>query len=191
VFDGPAGGAPVRTLTQSEATSVPGAIPLIFLLRSESSERVEVYLPVRPNGSSGWVNRDDVEIYPVNHRIVVALSEYRIRIYEHGAVVLDEPIGVGTRERPTPGGVYYLKELLQPPNPGGPYGIYAYGTSGYSDVLTSFGGGPGVIGIHGTNDPSSIGREASSGCIRLNNEVIRRMVEEFGLPLGTPVEIVA
>jgi hypothetical protein len=55
-------------------------------------------------------------------------------------------------------------------------------------VLTSFGGDPdAVIGIHGNNDPSSIGRNVSHGCIRLPNDVVSRMA---GLiPLGTPVEI--
>jgi hypothetical protein len=180
---------PQRTLTDAEATSVPGSIPITFLVRTPPEDRVEVYLPVRPNGSVGWVDRNDVEITPVDHRVEVALSEFQIRVFAHGELVLSEPIGVGQSERPTPGGVYYVKELLQPPDPGGPYGTYAYGLSGFSDVLTSFNGGDGVIGIHGTNDPSSVGREASSGCIRVHNDVIERMVEEIGLPLGTPVEI--
>ncbi len=68
---------------------------------------------------------------------------------------------------------------------------YAYGLSGFSNVLESFNGGNGVIGIHGNNDPSSIGGDVSSGCIRLHNDVITRMVEEIGVPLGTPVEVVA
>ena len=48
-----------------------------------------------------------------------------------------------------------------------------------------------MIGIHGTNEPDKVGTDVSSGCIRLNNEDIERMVEEIGLPLGTPVEILA
>ena len=71
----------------------------------------------------------------------------------------------------------------------GPYGSYAYGLSGFSNVLTSFGGGDGVIGIHGTNDPSSIGQDVSHGCIRLQNADIERLVRF--LPLGTPVDILA
>ena len=103
--------------------------------------------------------------------------------------MLDEPVAVGTSDTPSPGGTYYLKELLRPSNPDGAYGVYAYGLSGYSNELTSFNCGDGVIGIHGTNDPSSIGTDVSHGCIRLTNEAITRMVDEIGLPLGTPVEI--
>ena len=69
--------------------------------------------------------------------------------------------------------------------------MYAYGLSGFSNVLESFNGGTGVIGIHGTNEPDKVGTDVSSGCIRLHNDAITRMVEEIGLPLGTPVEIQA
>jgi lipoprotein-anchoring transpeptidase ErfK/SrfK len=166
-------------------------IPLVFLVRSTGEARHEVYLPVRPNGSVGWVNASDVTVAPVPYRIEVGISEHRIRVYDGEEVIVDEPVGVGRTDRPTPGGVYYLKELLQPPSPDGPYGTYAYGLSGFSTVLTSFNGGTGVIGIHGTNEPEAVGTDVSSGCIRLHNEVIERLVEEIGLPLGTPVEILA
>lgn len=179
-----------RTITAAQATSAPG-IPIVFLLKSEGEDRVEVYLPVRPNGSTGWVDRDDVEIAPLRHRIEVDLSSHSIKVFEDGETVVEEPIGVGRTDRPTPGGVYYLKELLQPPNPDGPYGTYAYGLSGFSTVLTSFNGGEGVIGIHGTNEPELLGEDVSSGCIRLHNDVIERLVDDIGLPLGTPVEIIA
>jgi lipoprotein-anchoring transpeptidase ErfK/SrfK len=179
---------PVQKITAADATSAPG-IPIVFLVKSKSSDRLEVYLPVRPNGSSGWVRTTDVTVSTVDYRIEVALAEHRIRVYERNEVIVDEPVGVGTTDRPTPGGVYYLKELLKPPKPNGPYGPYAYGLSGFSTVLTSFNGGAGVIGIHGTNDPASIGLDVSSGCIRLNNDVISRLVDDIGLPLGTPVEI--
>ena len=150
-----------------------------------------MYLPVRPNGSSGWVDADDVTIAGVPYRIEVGITEHRIRVFGDEEVILDEPVGVGRTDRPTPGGIYYLKELLQPPNPDGAYGIYAYGLSGFSNVLQSFNGGSGVIGIHGTNEPEKVGTDVSHGCIRLHNEAIERMVEDIGLPLGTPVEILA
>lgn len=69
------------------------------------------------------------------------------------------------------------------------YGPYAYGLSGFSNVLTEFNGGDGVIGIHGTNDPSSIGRDVSHRCIRMSNTGITTLAAI--LPLGTPVEISA
>ena len=109
------------------------------------------------------------------------------RLFNDGQVAERFPIGVGTGDTPTPGGEFYIKELLQPPNPNGSYGTYAYGLSGYSDVLQSFNGGSGVVGIHGTNDDSTIGRDVSHGCIRLHNSDIEKLVGI--LPLGVPVEI--
>jgi lipoprotein-anchoring transpeptidase ErfK/SrfK len=184
--------SPDRQITSGVDTSV-DTIPVVFLVkdRPADSDRLEVYLPVRPNGSSGWVDAADVTVTGVPYRIEVGISAHRLRIFKDDELVLDEPVGVGQADRPTPGGVYYLKELLQPPDPTGPYGTYAYGFSGSSNVLQSFNGGTGVIGIHGTNEPDTVGTDVSSGCIRLQNEAIERMVHEIGLPLGTPVEIQA
>ncbi|MGV3760315.1 MAG: L,D-transpeptidase [Actinomycetota bacterium] len=181
---------PDRQLTKAEAVSDP-AIPIVFLVKDEADDRYEVYLPVRPNGSTAWVDKDAVEVAAVEHRIEVEIAAHRIRVYEDDELLVDEPVGVGRDDRPTPGGIYYIKELLQPPNPNGPYGVYAYGLNGFSDVLTSFNGGQGVLGIHGTNEPDKLGQDVSSGCIRLHNDVIDRLVNEIGLPLGTPVEVIA
>lgn len=164
---------------------------LVFLVKEETPDWLEVYLPLRPNGSTGWLRSGDVELYEHDYRIELSLSQRRLVLFEGSAVVMDEPIGVGGDETPTPGGIYYLKELLRPPDPAGFYGPYAYGLSGFSNVLTDFAGGEGVIGLHGTNDPSSVGRNVSNGCIRMANITITRLVEQVGLPLGTPVVVKA
>ena len=82
-----------------------------------------------------------------------------------------------------------MRELLIPPDPTDLYGPYAYGLSGYSPVLDSFRGGEAVIGLHGTNDPASIGGDVSSGCLRMNNADVTALVKTYQLPLGTPVYI--
>lgn len=191
VFAAPGDTEPHRTVTAAEAVSLPERIPMTFLVDEQREGWVEVYLPVRPNGSSGWVRAEDVTLATTDFRVEVRLDEHRLLLYRADEVVLDVPVGVGREEVPTPGGIYYIKELLQPPEPGGVYGAYAYGLSGFSPVLESFAGGQGVIGIHGTNEPELVGTDVSHGCIRLVDADITRMVEEFGLPLGTPVEILA
>jgi lipoprotein-anchoring transpeptidase ErfK/SrfK len=193
VYDSADAESPARQIVSGVDTSV-DTIPVVFLLAGDydpDADRVEVYLPVRPNGSTGFVNAGDVTVTTVPYRIEVTLAAHNLKVYDGYDVVVDAPIGVGTSDTPSPGGTYYLKELLQPPNPNGAYGHYAYGLSGFSNVLQSFAGGSGVIGIHGTNDPSTIGTDVSHGCIRLNNDVVDKMVEDIGLPLGTPVEIKA
>ncbi len=183
IFDDPTSPEPSRTL--SNPTDIGG--PLVFLVEKQSPDWLEVDLPVRPNGSTGWVRASEVSLTEIDYRVVVELDEHRITVHRGDSVMLSEPVGVGTGSTPTPGGKYYIKELLRPPNPGGAYGPYAYGLSGFSNVLTSFAGGEGVVGIHGTNDPSSIGRDVSAGCIRMSNSGITTLAKT--LPLGTPVEI--
>jgi lipoprotein-anchoring transpeptidase ErfK/SrfK len=173
-----------------------GGAPLVFLIQeapegatSRDGEWLHVYLPVRPNGSAGWLRASDVVVKRNDYRVTVDLSRHELTLSERGDTVLTSPIGVGTRAMPTPGGVYYIKELVEPPDADDMYGPYAFGLSGYSDSpgAAQFRGGDGVVGIHGTNDPSSIGKDVSHGCIRVPNDVVRRMATM--LPLGTPVEI--
>lgn len=162
--------------------------PLTFLQREDSGGWIRVLLPVRPNGAQGWVKRDAVRLTSHHYKIRVELAAHRLVVTEGESVILDTPVGVGTKDTPTPGGTFYTKELLQPPDPNGAYGHYTYGLSGFSNVIFNFQGVDGIIGIHGTNDPSSIGKDVSHGCLRISNEAIDMLAAK--LPLGVPVEIV-
>jgi lipoprotein-anchoring transpeptidase ErfK/SrfK len=95
-------------------------------------------------------------------------------------------VAVGSNATPTPVGRYYVNQRLIPPDPGGPYGPGAVGISAFSPVLTGWAQG-GPIAIHGTNEPWSIGRAVSNGCIRLRNPVLRRVFRQA--LAGTPVFI--
>ena len=182
---------PDTTAPPAQALSNPNenGAPLVFLVvgADTGADPVPVYLPVRPNGSTGYVRRADVSITHHQYKIKVEIAAHQITVTKAGQVIDQEPVGIGTADTPTPGGVFYIKELLQPPDPNGAYGPYAYGLSGFSNVLTSFAGGDGVIGIHGTNQPQLIGTDVSHGCIRMSNAGITKLAAI--LPLGTPVEI--
>jgi lipoprotein-anchoring transpeptidase ErfK/SrfK len=173
---------------QRLANPQPSGAPLVFVVEEQRAGWLRVLLPVRPNGSSGWIRAAQVRLSQHDYRIVVALGAHTITVYRGRRVIDREPVGIGRKNTPTPGGLYYTKELLRPPNPDGLYGAYAYGLSGFSNVLSSFNGGDGVIGIHGTNDPSGLGRDVSHGCIRMSNAGITKLTRI--LPLGVPVEIV-
>jgi len=180
--------------SQTIANPVDGAgqavAPVVFLVDGDydpNADWIEVNLPVRPNGSTGWVRAEDVEITSHEFRIKVKLADHRIVVSDDGEVVLDAPAGVGTSQAPTPGGVFYTRSLIRSTNPA--YGPYAYGLSGYSEVHETFGNGPGDIGIHGTADAATVGADVSAGCIRLTNDDIETLADI--LPLGVPVEIVA
>ncbi|MGQ0743273.1 MAG: L,D-transpeptidase [Acidimicrobiales bacterium] len=191
VFGQPEATKPVHRLDNPQ----PSGAPLVLLVAEERSEWLRALLPVRPNGSQGWIRRGDVSLSRHEYAIRVELGAHRITVSHGEQVIMSEPIGLGRAATPTPGGRYYTKELIQPVDsagrldPGGPYGPYAYGLSGFSEVLYEFAGGDGVLGIHGTNDPSSVGRDSSAGCIRMRNEAITALAEI--LPLGVPVDVVA
>jgi RNA polymerase sigma factor (sigma-70 family) len=181
------------TVTRSLGNPQPSGAPLVFVVVDQQDDWLRVLLPTRPNGSTGWVRRQDVTLSSHTFSIVVELGAHRITVFNGTDAFLSEPVAVGTTDTPTPGGLYYTKELIRPVDSrgrvysSGPYGPYAYGLSGFSDVLADFAGGDGVIGIHGNNDPSVLGHDVSHGCIRMSNAGITRLAGM--LPLGVPVEI--
>jgi lipoprotein-anchoring transpeptidase ErfK/SrfK len=168
---------------------LPSGAPLTFLLVQDQGEWLEVLLPVRPNGSTGWIRSAEVLVEGVPFRLDVRTADHALDLYEGDRLVRTYPIGIGKQDTPTPGGTFFLKELLQPPDANGTYGPYAYGLSGFSTTLETFAGADAVIGLHGTDDPGSIGKDVSSGCIRLHNADITELAQL--LPLGTPVRILA
>ena len=147
---------------------------------------LHVELPLRPNGAVGWVRADHVEQFSVRTRIVVDLSERTVRFFRNGKLTLRSTAAIGAAATPTPLGRYYVNQRLIPSDPSGPFGPGAIGISAFSDVLTGWAQG-GPVAIHGTNEPWSIGRAVSNGCIRVRNEVLRRLFKVT--PAGTPVLI--
>ena len=182
------GGPTVLTLD----SPLPEGTPRTFLLTPLSTQSggswIQVFLPVKPNGSTGWIQQSEVKIQGDSYRLVLSESRHQLTVYDFANLKRTYPVAVGATTTPTPLGTYYITELLKPTNPG-VYGDYAYGLSGYSPTLQSFDGYDAEIGLHGTGDPSSIGHSVTHGCVRLNNADIDSLVPM--LPLGTPVEIQA
>jgi lipoprotein-anchoring transpeptidase ErfK/SrfK len=160
----------------------------VFLVQERRPDGwIKVLLPVRPNGSAGWVRASNVTIHEVAYSVKVEKRAHQITVFDRGAVLYRGAVAVGKPSTPTPTGKYYLRVLIQAPNPNTVYGPYAYGLSSHSDALSSFGGGDAEIGLHGNDDASVLGRDVTHGCIRMDNEEITKLAAL--LPLGTPVEI--
>jgi lipoprotein-anchoring transpeptidase ErfK/SrfK len=134
------------------------------------------------------VRAADVEVAVVRTRIEIDLSERRLRFFRDARLLLEATIAIGMPTTPTPTGRYYVNQRLVAPDPWGPFGPAAIGISAFSPVLQDWVQG-GPIAIHGTNDPGSIGRAASHGCLRVRNDIL---VWLFGKTrVGTPVKISA
>ncbi len=113
---------------------------------------------------------------PNPYSIIVNTSNHTLTLYQNGKPVKQYPVAVGKASTPTPKGSYKIinKEL----HPGGAFGVRWLGLNIPK----------GGYGIHGTNNPGSIGKSISHGCIRMyNNDVIEL---SNLVPIGTPVTIV-
>lgn len=182
VFDSPGDASPSRTLSSPTSEG----FPLILGVKERRDGWVRVQMPVRPNESTGWVNDSDVTVRSVPNHIVVEVAKRRLSAYNGSQMLMEAPVGVGTARTPTPTGSFYVDISLK--NPGGSYGSHILSVAGFSNVLKTFGKGIGQIAIHGTNNPGSVGKFSSNGCLRLNNEAAVRLAELA--PTGTPVFIV-
>ena len=160
---------------------------LVLLATARSGDWIKVLLPIRPNGDTGYVPASAVQLTWTAWRVVVDISSHQLQLYDAGHSVYTTRVAVGAQSTPTPRGTFYITTLLRQPDPKGAYGPYAFGLSGYSPVLKHFAGGPGQIGLHGTDDPTSIGHSVTHGCIRVSNRVITMLAAR--LPLGTPVVV--
>jgi lipoprotein-anchoring transpeptidase ErfK/SrfK len=181
----------VRPFARFGVRNVNGAVTIFGVIGERLDDTcrpvwIHVALPMRPNGITGWVPAAKVRVAAVHTRIVVDVSRRSVRLYKWGRLVLRSRAAVGSSATPTPVGRFYVNQKLVPSDPGGPFGPGAVGISAFSPVLTGWAQG-GPIAIHGTNEPWSIGRPVSNGCIRLPNPVLRRLFSQARV--GTPVLI--
>jgi len=182
IYSAPGGAERQRLAPTTEFGS-----PRALRITADAPGWLEVALPDRPNGSTGWVDANAVTVVSIDVLVRVDLAARTLVAITNGQPVIETPVAVGSAANPTPTGSFYVTDLVATEQPSGPYGPFAVGLSAHSDTLTQFGGGDGQIAIHGTNQPTSIGTAASHGCIRVPNDVVTRLIEL--LPLGTPVEI--
>lgn len=136
--------------------------------------------------------------------IVVNVATMRLFQFKgdsNSLAVSTYPVGVGTKERPTPTGQMHVARkatrptwrvpasiaedhrkkgdplpAVVPPGPENPLGECALYLSKPSYL------------IHGTNKPASIGLNASNGCLRLYPENVKTLYDDT--PVNTPVVIV-
>ncbi len=128
-----------------------------------------------------------------NRSIVVNIPGFTLYLYENGVVIREYPISIGTELKPSIMGettiinkvtdpTYYPPRWWErgltpiPPGPNNPVGSRWLGLGFPS------------YGIHGTNNPDSIGTAASSGCIRMRNSDVEELYSL--VQVGTPVRLV-
>jgi lipoprotein-anchoring transpeptidase ErfK/SrfK len=143
-----------------------------------------VSIPMRPNGTYGWIPADTVALKPTHSQIVVNLNSRTIDIYRFGKRKWHGKVAIGAPGRETPVGHYFVAARFVPYHDAF-LGVFAVETSAYSK-LTEWPGG-GVVGIHGTSLPQLLGQAVSHGCVRVSNLTARHL--KTLAPLGTPIWI--
>jgi lipoprotein-anchoring transpeptidase ErfK/SrfK len=108
-----------------------------------------------------------------DYRIIVDLSDRQLHLLDNNIVTRSFPVGIGKMVTQTPTGEYTI--INKQANPGGPFGAFWMGLS------------KPHYGIHGTNDPSSIGHLVSHGCIRMFNDDVLALSKI--VPINTRVTI--
>lgn len=187
VWASPAATGAVETVVAAQQTS--GKVVCVVVQRL-GDDWLEVELPTAPSGHTGWVRRSDVTLSRHNFRIEVSRSAHTLTLYAGDVVALSAPVAIGTVDGPPAGTTSFINDLVEPPDAAGPYAGYAYGLAGAANDLAAYRSGRGVVAIHGVADPTWLGRDVPAGSIAVDRAVITRMVERYGLPLGTPVAIV-
>jgi lipoprotein-anchoring transpeptidase ErfK/SrfK len=135
----------------------------------------------------GWIALRGLAQRSTNVQVHVDLSEHRITVTKFGRVLFGMPAATGSAASPTPIGEYFVTDRIA--FSGGYLGTFAFGISGIQPRLPAGWSGGNQLAIHGTNDPSSIGRSVSAGCLRVSERSLDRLKPL--LQLGTPVIVVA
>jgi len=154
---------------------------------ADGREWVEVMLPGRPNGLTGWIPASATHRAVTGWHVVVKLAARRVNVYSSGRIVRRFVAIVGKRATPTPQGRFFVEEnvMMERRDVGWPY---ALALSARSSVLQEFAGGPGQIALHGLgNIGGKLGGALSHGCVRLSDRAITWLASRIGP--GVPVTI--
>ena len=121
-------------------------------------------------------------------RLIVNIPARKLALLEDGKVVKLYSVAVGKNSTPSPSGTFRIaSRVVNPiythagkvmgPGPANPVGTrwMSLGYKGY--------------GLHGTNQPESIGHAASHGCIRMRNRDVEELFER--VQVGDEVDLVA
>ncbi|MEA2189538.1 MAG: hypothetical protein QOK16_4549 [Solirubrobacteraceae bacterium] len=175
----------LRYLTEDKAAEV----YVVLAAKLDASKRtwLNIRVPMRRQGRTGWVPADDLSaLYVVRTQLVIDRKSLKATLFKNAKKVWQAPVGIGKAGTPTPSGDFWIRERLKGLGNNSAYGPWAFGTSAYSNISDWPGGG--VVGIHGTNEPGKVPGRPSHGCVRLRNDKIRSLVRL--MPIGTPVRIV-
>jgi hypothetical protein len=164
---------------------------LTFLVEERRADGwLKVQLPTAPMGSSGFILERETVLTRHRYSIEISRSAHTMVVNAAGVTAYTEQVAIGP-DAPPAGTSTFIKEVLLPPE-GSPYNArsYVYGLAGAPNSEQDFADGVRVVALHVVADPATLGKDALTGSFGVKNDVLARLYEDIGLPLGTPVEIV-
>jgi len=155
----------------------------------ETGEWAKVAIPIRPNGTTAWVETAFFDQSTHNYRITIDLSDNLVSVYRGEELLIEHLAATGRPSTPTPVGRGFIDEIIAGSELDVAYGTWIMSISVFSESLGTFGGG-GMpkIALHGTDEPELVGQPISAGGIRVPNEIISQIADV--VPVGTVVDIV-
>ena len=187
-------GAIVRAAPAGRVTAVlPGSTPLgspswLWVVATARHGRWgRVVLPLRPNGSTGWIDLRRAHTERTTVWVRASLRARRIWLMRGARSLATFSAAIGAADTPTPIGRFSVTDRVLTGDPYGPFGWFAFGLSGHQPHLPPEWAGGDQLAIHGTDDPASIGTPTSHGCLRVSAGALTRL--RWTLELGMPVVI--
>lgn len=115
-----------------------------------------------------------------SYNIRISIARLRLDLIDGNRSVRSFPVALGKIATSTPRGDFTIVTKTPYPYsyPGGPLSVFGTYWLGLSKPH---------YGIHGTNNPASIGKYVSHGCIRMYNQDVNYLANL--VPIGTPVRI--
>ena len=145
-----------------------------------------VELPYTWPRREGWIRIRGLSRDTTRVRVEVDLSQHLLTVRKFGKVLFRAPGATGASYSPTPVGEYFVTDRV-PFGAGSALGSFAFGISGIQPRLPAGWSGGNQLAIHGTNNPSSIGRSVSAGCVRVSESTLARLKPL--LVYGTPIVV--
>jgi hypothetical protein len=191
------GGAPIAAVPVMQPFGVPPKpasdtwLPVV----AEQPGWVQVMLPVRPNHSTAWLYEEDprISIATTPFRVEVDRKAFTLTLFKNDQPAGRWTVGVGkldtqaaTPESITPSGRTFLLGDIREEHPTYSPVIMPLGL--HSNTFSTYGGGPGTIGVHTWLYSSDVyGQNSSDGCVRVPMDALQ--VLSTTVPLGTSVLI--
>ncbi|MEM7094188.1 MAG: L,D-transpeptidase [Actinomycetota bacterium] len=148
-----------------------------------------VQVPVRPNGTTVWVQTAFFTEQRHDYHITIDVSSSLVNVYKGEELLVEQLAVIGRESRPTPVLRSFIDEKIDGTSLGPAYGSWVVSIAAFSEALGTFGGGMPKLALHGTNQPDLMGEAVSSGCVRVPNDVIDFIARN--VPVGATVDIIA